>query len=58
MGGGDRHKPGEDDPSDRPKERIERSVRDVMRVRSEVKFVLKGTISAGAKKIVDRRTWE
>ena len=49
---------GEDDQSDKLKEGIERSVRDVMKVRGEVKFVLKGTIPEGAKRIEDQRTWE
>jgi phenylacetate-CoA ligase len=49
---------GEDDQSDKLKEGIERSVRDVMKVRGEVKFVSKGTIPDGAKKIEDQRTWE
>jgi phenylacetate-CoA ligase len=40
------------------KEEIERSVRDVMKVRGDVQLVPKGTISDGAKKIEDRRTWE
>jgi phenylacetate-CoA ligase len=49
---------GENDPSDKLKERIERSVRDVMKVRGEVKFVSEGTIPDGVKKIEDQRTWE
>jgi phenylacetate-CoA ligase len=40
------------------KEEIERSVRDVMKVRGDVQFVPKGTIPDGAKKIEDQRTWE
>jgi len=40
------------------KEEIERSIRDVMKVRSEVQFVPKGSIPEGAKKIEDQRTWE
>jgi phenylacetate-CoA ligase len=39
-------------------EEIERSVRDVMKVRGDVQFVPKGTIPDGAKKIDDQRTWE
>jgi phenylacetate-CoA ligase len=39
-------------------EEIEKSIRDVMKVRGEVQFVPKGTIPAGAKKIDDQRTWE
>ncbi len=49
---------GENDQSDKLKEGIERSVRDVMKVRGEVKFVSKGTIPDGVKKIEDQRTWE
>jgi phenylacetate-CoA ligase len=37
---------------------IEQSIRDVMKVRGGVQFVLKGAIPAGANKIEDRRTWE
>ena len=37
---------------------IERSIRDVMKVRGDVRFIPKGTIPDGAKKIEDRRTWE
>jgi len=40
------------------KEEIEKSIRDVMKVRGEVQFVPKGTIPDGAKKIDDQRTWE
>jgi phenylacetate-CoA ligase len=40
------------------KEEIERSVRDVMKVRGDVQFVPKGAIPDGAKKIEDQRTWE
>jgi phenylacetate-CoA ligase len=40
------------------KEEIERSIRDVMKVRGEVQFVLKGSIPEGARKIEDQRTWE
>jgi phenylacetate-CoA ligase len=40
------------------KEEIEKSIRDVMKVRGEVEFVSKGTIPDGAKKIADQRTWE
>jgi phenylacetate-CoA ligase len=40
------------------KEGIEQSIRDVMKVRGDVQFVPKGTISEGAKKIEDLRTWE
>jgi phenylacetate-CoA ligase len=40
------------------KEEIEKSIRDVMKVRGEVQFVPKGTVPEGAKKIEDHRTWE
>jgi phenylacetate-CoA ligase len=49
---------GENDQCDKLKEGIERSVRDVMKVRGEVEFVSKGTIPDGVKKIEDQRTWE
>jgi phenylacetate-CoA ligase len=37
---------------------IEKSVRDIMKLRGEVQFVPTGTIPEGAKKIDDQRTWE
>jgi phenylacetate-coenzyme A ligase PaaK-like adenylate-forming protein len=40
------------------KSEIEQSIRDVMKVRGDVQFVLKGAIPAEAKKIEDQRTWE
>jgi phenylacetate-CoA ligase len=40
------------------KSEIEQSIRDVMKVRGNVQFVLKGAIPGGANKIEDRRTWE
>jgi phenylacetate-CoA ligase len=40
------------------KEEIERSIRDVMKVRGDVQFISKGTIPDGAKKIEDQRTWD
>ncbi len=40
------------------KEAIERSIRDVMKLRGDAQFLLKGTIPDGAKKIEDQRTWE
>jgi phenylacetate-CoA ligase len=40
------------------REGIEKSIRDVMKVRGDVQFVPKGTIPDGAKKIDDQRTWE
>lgn len=45
-------------PSESLKEEISKSIRDVMKVRGDVQFVLKGTIPDGAKKIDDQRTWE
>jgi phenylacetate-CoA ligase len=43
---------------EKTREEIERSVRDVMKLRGDVQFVPKGTILDGAKKIDDQRTWE
>jgi phenylacetate-CoA ligase len=40
------------------KEEIEKTIRDVMKVRGDVQLVPKGTIPEGAKKIEDQRTWE
>ena len=40
------------------KEEMEKSIRDVMKVRGDVQFVPKGTIPEGAKKIEDQRTWD
>jgi len=40
------------------KEEIESSIRDVMKLRGNVQFTPKGTIPEGAKKIEDQRTWE
>ena len=40
------------------KEEIEKSIRDVMKVRGDVQFIPKGTIPEGAKKIEDQRTWD
>jgi len=40
------------------KDEIEKSLRDVMKVRGDVQFVPKGTIPEGAKKVNDQRTWE
>jgi phenylacetate-CoA ligase len=45
-------------PPEKLKEEIEKSIRDVMKVRGDVQFVPKGTIPEGAKKIEDQRTWE
>jgi phenylacetate-CoA ligase len=44
--------------SDRLIEEIEKSIRDVMKVRGEVQFVAPGTLLEGGKKIEDQRTWE
>lgn len=49
---------GEEDKSDKLKEGIERSIRDVMKVRGEIQFVSKGTIPDKAKKIEDLRSWD
>jgi len=40
------------------KEEIEKTIRDVMKVRGDVQFIPKGTIPEGAKKIEDQRTWD
>ena len=40
------------------KQEIEKSIRDVMKVRGDVQFIPKGTIPQGAKKIDDQRSWE
>jgi len=45
-------------PSDKLKEEIEMSIRDVMKLRGEVRFVQKGTIQEKGKKIEDIRSWE
>jgi phenylacetate-CoA ligase len=39
------------------KDEIERSIRDVIKVRGDVQFIPKGSIPEGAKKIEDQRTW-
>jgi phenylacetate-CoA ligase len=44
--------------SEKLKEEIEKSIRDVTKLRGDVQFVPKGTIPDGAKKIEDQRTWE
>jgi phenylacetate-CoA ligase len=49
---------GEEGPSNKLREEIEKSIRDVMKVRGEVQFVAKGTIPDKAKKIEDQRSWE
>ena len=40
------------------KKEVERSIRDVMKLRGDTQFVPAGTIPEGAKKIEDLRTWE
>jgi phenylacetate-CoA ligase len=40
------------------KEEIEKTIRDVMKVRGNVEFIPKGTIQNGTRKIDDQRTWE
>ena len=40
------------------KKEVERSIRDIMKLRGDIQFVPKGTIPEGAKKIEDLRTWE
>jgi phenylacetate-CoA ligase len=40
------------------KEEIEKSIREVMKIRGNVEFIPKGTIPDGTRKIEDRRTWE
>jgi phenylacetate-CoA ligase len=45
-------------PNDRMKEDIERTIRDVIKLRGEVQFVAEGTIPEGARKIEDQRTWD
>jgi phenylacetate-CoA ligase len=44
--------------SEKLKQAIEQSIRDVMKVRGDVQFILNGTLPEGAKKIEDQRTWE
>jgi phenylacetate-CoA ligase len=40
------------------KETMERSIRDVMKLRGEVQFLPRGTIPEGSKTIEDQRTWD
>jgi phenylacetate-CoA ligase len=40
------------------KEKIEQSIRDMVKIRGDVRFVPKGTIPEEARKIEDQRTWE
>jgi phenylacetate-coenzyme A ligase PaaK-like adenylate-forming protein len=45
-------------PSEKGREEIEKSIREVMKLRGEVKWVPSGIILEGSKKIEDQRTWE
>ena len=45
-------------PNDRMKEDVERTIRDVIKLRGEIQFVARGTIPEGARKIEDQRTWD
>jgi phenylacetate-coenzyme A ligase PaaK-like adenylate-forming protein len=45
-------------PSEKGKEEIEKSIREVMKLRGEVQWVPSGTIPEGIKKIEDQRIWE
>jgi phenylacetate-CoA ligase len=45
-------------PSEKGKEEIEKSIREVMKLRGEVHWVPSGTIPEGIKKIEDQRIWE
>lgn len=40
------------------KDEVEKSIRDVIKMRGDVQFVPKGTISEGSRKIEDQRSWE
>ncbi len=40
------------------KEEIEKTIRDVIKVRGNVEFVPKGSVPEGARKIDDQRSWE
>ena len=40
------------------KEEVEKSIRDVLKLRGDIEFVSPGTIPPEAKKIEDQRTWE
>jgi phenylacetate-CoA ligase len=44
--------------SEKLKQEIEQSIRDVMKVRGDIQLIPKGTIPEGAKKIEDERKWE
>lgn len=40
------------------REKIEQSIREMVKKRGDVRFVSKGTIQEGASKIEDQRIWE
>lgn len=44
--------------SEKLKEEIERTLREVLKVRGEVVFIPQGTLPEGVRKIDDQRTWE
>lgn len=44
--------------TEKMKEEIERSIREVIKVRGDVQFIPRGTIPAGTRKIDDQRRWE
>jgi phenylacetate-CoA ligase len=45
-------------PNDKMKEDVERTIRDVIKLRGEVLFAARGAIPEGARKIEDQRTWD
>ena len=45
-------------PSEKGKEEIEKSIREVMKLRGEVQWASSGTIPEGIKRIEDQRIWE
>ena len=45
-------------PNDKMKEDVERTIRDVIKLRGEVQFVSRGVIPEGARKIEDQRKWD
>lgn len=49
---------GDISPAEEVKEEIEKAIREIIRVRGDVKFVPRGTIPEGARKIDDQRSWE
>jgi len=44
--------------SEKGREEIEKSIREVMKLRGDVKWVPSGSIPEGGKKIEDQRIWE